>query len=158
MANTENFLKNKKMVPSSLSLELNEFRVPVVHFQSVFFSTKFCYSGEAKKGMRKPMKERKGDRKGETKRRKERRARGSLSPLQQELSASAVRVAMNKKVFSPLTSSTGPSVGRRHRNAYSPGVTATVCHQSVRLSALPADNASTRAPLRFITERGRKRN
>lgn len=57
-----------------------------------------------------------------------------------------------QKVFSPLTSSTGPSVGRRHRNAYSPGVTATVCHQSVRLTALPADNASTRAQLRFITE------
>lgn len=55
-----------------------------------------------------------------------------------------------QKVFSPLTSSTGPSVGRRHRNAYSPGVTATVCHQSVRLSALPTDNASTRAQLRFI--------
>lgn len=57
-----------------------------------------------------------------------------------------------QKVFSPLTSSTGPSVGRRHRNAYSPGVTATVCHQSVRLTVLPADNASTRAQLRFITE------
>lgn len=62
-----------------------------------------------------------------------------------------------QKVFSPLTSSTGPSVGRRHRNAYSPGVTATVCHQSVRLTALPADNASTRAQLRFITE-GEKLN
>lgn len=58
-----------------------------------------------------------------------------------------------QKVFSPLTSSTGPSVGRQHRNAYSPGVTATVCHQSVRLCALPADNASTRAQLRFITQR-----
>lgn len=55
-----------------------------------------------------------------------------------------------QKVFSPLTSSTGPSVGRRHRNAYSPGVIATVCHQSVRLPALPTDNASTRAQLRFI--------
>lgn len=57
-----------------------------------------------------------------------------------------------QKVFSPLTSSTGPSVGRRQRNAYSPGVTATVCHQSVRLTVLPANNASTRAQLRFITE------
>lgn len=62
-----------------------------------------------------------------------------------------------QKVFSPLTSSTGPSVGRRHRNAYSPGVTATVCHQSVRLTALPADSASTRAQLRFITKRGKKK-
>lgn len=61
-----------------------------------------------------------------------------------------------QKVFSPLTSSTGPSVGRRHRNAYSPGVTATVCHQSVRLTVLPADNASTRAQLRFIMEGGKK--
>lgn len=63
-----------------------------------------------------------------------------------------------QKVFSPLTSSTGPSVGRQHRNAYSPGVTATVCHQSVRFTVLPADNASTRAQLRFITRRRRKTN
>lgn len=62
-----------------------------------------------------------------------------------------------QKVFSPLTSSTGPSVGRRHRNAYSPGVTATVCHQSVRLTVLPADNASTRAQLRFIMEGGKNK-
>lgn len=63
-----------------------------------------------------------------------------------------------QKVFSPLTSSTGPSAGRRHRNAYSQGVTATVCHQSVRLAVLPADNASTRAQLRFIMEGVRKKN
>lgn len=62
-----------------------------------------------------------------------------------------------QKVFSPLTSSTGPSVGREHRNAYSPGVTATACHQSVRFTVLPADNASTRAQLRFIMRR-RKTN
>lgn len=63
-----------------------------------------------------------------------------------------------QKVFSPLTSSTGPSVGRQHRNAYSPGVTATVCHQSVRFTVLPTDNASTRAQLRFITRRRRETN
>lgn len=63
-----------------------------------------------------------------------------------------------QKVFSLLTSSTGPSVGRQHRNAYSPGVTATVCHQSVRFTVLPTDNGSTRAQLRFITRRRRKTN
>lgn len=56
-----------------------------------------------------------------------------------------------KSVFT-LTSSTRPSVGRRQRDAYSPGVTATVCHPSVRLSAQTADAASTRASLRFIIE------
>lgn len=86
------------------------------------------------------------------------RERGSGVPEGVSLSSSAGAVSRcrqsgyKQKVFSPLTSSTGPSVGRRHRNAYSPGVTATVCHQSVRLTALPADNASTRAQLRFITE------
>lgn len=66
-------------------------------------------------------------------------------------------IGHKQKVFSPLTSSTGPSAGRQHRNAYSPGVTATVCHQSVRFTVLPADNASTRAQLRFITRRRRRR-
>lgn len=90
---------------------------------------------------------------GEKEKEREQCATGSLS-----LSSSAGAVSRcrqsgyKQKVFSPLTSSTGPSVGRRHRNAYSPGVTATVCHQSVRLTVLPADNASTRAQLRFITE------
>lgn len=28
-------------------------------------------------------------------------------------------------------------MGRQHRNAYSPGVTATVCHQSVRFTVQP---------------------
>lgn len=93
----------------------------------------------------------------------EKRERGWRVPEGVSLSSSAGAVSRRRqsgykqKVFSPLTSSTGPSVGRRHRNAYSPGVTATVCHQSVRLTVLPADNASTRAQLRFITE-GKKLN
>lgn len=88
------------------------------------------------------------------------RPRGSSLPggvsLSRSSSAGAVswcrQSGYKQKVFSPLTSSTGPSVGRRQRDAYSPGVTATVCHQSVRLTVLPANNASTRAQLRFITE------
>lgn len=64
--------------------------------------------------------------------------RDSPSPLQRELSACCRHSGYKQKVFSPLTSSTGPSAGRRHRNAhYSQGVTATVCHQSVGLAALP---------------------
>lgn len=66
------------------------------------------------------------------------RQRDSPSPLQRELSACCRHSGYKQKVFSPLTSSTGPSAGRRHRNAhYSQGVTATVCHQSVGLAALP---------------------
>lgn len=73
---------------------------------------------------------------GETDRRA--RQRDSPSPLQRELSARCRHSDYKQKVFSPLTSSTGPSAGRRHRNAhYSQGVTATVCHQSVGLAALP---------------------
>lgn len=73
---------------------------------------------------------------GETERRA--RQRDSPSPLQRELSARCRHSDYKQKVFSPLTSSTGPSAGRRHRNAhYSQGVTATVCHQSVGLVALP---------------------
>ena len=93
----------------------------------------------------------------QTKRWDKERRKGTLCQ-REPISSSAGTVSQcrqsgyKQKMFSPLTSSTGPSVGRRHRNAYSPGVTATVCHQSVRLTALPADNASTRAQLKFITE------
>lgn len=96
-------------------------------------------------------------------RQRERKEKKRVICQRESISSSAGAVSRcrqsgyKQKVFSPLTSSTGPSVGRRHRNAYSPGVTATVCHQSVRLCALPADNASTRAQLRFITEWGEKR-
>lgn len=108
--------------------------------------TRFCGAGTKQMKMR------------ETGRRV--RPRGSSLPggVSLSLSSSAGAVSWcrqsgyKQKVFSPLTSSTGPSVGRRQRDAYSPGVTATVCHQSVRLTVLPANNASTRAQLRFITE------